>query len=897
MNLFLLILLYSFSQLSFANILSEQETKIEVETSPEQSIDNIEFDIDDQQKPQNSSYFPHADSLFENPTFVTGLKTTTDLLNRSVESLMESIFYSLLDQTFKTPLTNSFFLSSGTERKVYIADKGAYVVVDRVFYGPGYEKKLGHINKIPVNLGSQAHTDIFNIYLRSDGQRLEEKREKGHIRYFINNLFGFLPLLTKVLPPSFNPNELYDPLHLIETPFLFPFDKDKFKSMLIGSVRSYQLSGGVSLPLDLAMERNATISDFLDKNGAVASLPYMVFVRGEHRINVMRREENLAWVGLTRSNKTGHSLSGFIGNTYNLLKNSLKVVPWNGVPVSFFPIDLELSKALVSKNNILFAFKMDHPIATEAYREAVRGNFAPAFELSKKPEKNGVTYHFSSETDSLETKTEVKNSYFVLKNDLIGTTEQAEIKLEDRKGVSYILEGSKILDQTSWDMLIGQEKTLIKSAVTMQVNRKQKLKVREKLQYKYEFKNKEPYHLIFNLDLNDRAADAEEYKAYLKLLRKFSLLPLEELSEIPFRSKAKLRKYRMRSFFAVPGEPPRLIHVTPTTLGKLDAHAQVHISYKQIMNILNKPKQAWWQAIGKAFELSEDEIKQIYEGSTNAYLLSYGRQAILSPLKLINFNFYQVDALSECLHFTSILTKMKLAQSPTELLTLFTEFFTTNYPDKRVLALLYLAELKETPRRVSLFVKPASSLDPGLKEHFRKINQMVFTSEESFPNKKRYEIAQDKITAFFPGQLNDLRDKPILTKIAISIDQSSKLPPKPILVKIRAKKVPFDSNSSVYIRLQTTGNLQIGNYTLGETILQLKANAVDITKKDLDEGEFKFFLTGPKSPFTGFFFEQMTQSGGRYLLTISLSTKESIWTKKKTVKFQYRNGNVFPITD
>ncbi|MFK7822923.1 MAG: hypothetical protein AB8G05_02115 [Oligoflexales bacterium] len=901
MNRFIILIICMQLQNSFGNTFAKQRTPNETSkpkpSNPsKQSVDKVEFKIEPEQKTENRSYFPHVDSLFENPTVITGLRTTTELLNRSVESLMESIFYSLLDQTFKAPMTDNFFISTGSDRKVYTANKGAFVVVDRFFYGPGYEKKLGQLKNIPVTLGSQVHTDIYDIYLRSDGQRLEENKEIGKYRYFVNNLFGLLPLLTKILPPSFNPNELYDPLHLLETPFIFPLDKKRFESMLIGSVRSYRVSGGISLPIDLALQRTSKISDFLSKNEAKSSLPYTVFVQGEHRINVMRKEENIAWVGLTRSHKTGHSLAGFIGNTYYLLKNSLKVVPWDGIPVNFFPIDFELSKALINEKNILFAFKMDKEKAVDAYKEAVRGNFAPAFDLSKNEHKTGVTYHFSSETDSLETKNEIKNSYFVYKNDQIGKTKQSEIKLEDKKGVSYILEGTKTLDRTSWNMLIGEEKTTIKSSVTMEVDRKEKSKLGDKLQYDYAFKSTEPYHIIFNLEIHDRATDAEEYKGYLNLLRKFSMMPLKELFEVPFRSEQKLRNYRMRSFFDAPHEPPHLIHITPTTLGRLNAHASVHLPYPQIESILKKSEREWWQAISKAFGLSKAEANLLFERNIQSYLINYGRQIILSPLKLVNLNLYQLDTLSECLHFTNTLEEMKLANSPTELLRLFTSFFNTNYPEKSLLALLYLVNLKQTPRRVTLFMKPANSLDSALKERFRKTNQIVFLSKANFPTKKRYEIAQDKFTAFFPGHLDDTRDKPLLTNISINIDHTSQaIPTKPILVKVRARKVPFDKASSMYIRLQTAGSLHISNYNLGETVLQLKPTSNK--KNSLDEAEFKFFLTGSQSPFSGFFFEQMTELGGDFLLTISLSTQESIWTQKKTVKFKFEEGSVFPMED
>ena len=62
-----------------------------------------------------------------------------------------------------------------------------------------------------------------------------------------------MPLLELILPPSFNVNEMYDPFHRVEVPFTFPLSIETARSMDLGSIKSYSISGGINLGVELGV--------------------------------------------------------------------------------------------------------------------------------------------------------------------------------------------------------------------------------------------------------------------------------------------------------------------------------------------------------------------------------------------------------------------------------------------------------------------------------------------------------------------------------------------------------------------------------------------------------------------------------------------------------------------
>jgi hypothetical protein len=196
-------------------------SKPQAPTAAETTSTIIEYDDSTPDESDITSVRP-IERLFKNPIFASGISSGADAINQSIETLMESLFYNLMDNKLKWPLTDSANINLGFTRDVFNARSGAYVVVDRFGIGPDYSRELYRYNGIPVTLGANQSTDVYDIYLRNDPMRVIDNKNLPWWRIATNNWFGALPLLEAILPPSFNPNEMYDPLKRLESPFTFP---------------------------------------------------------------------------------------------------------------------------------------------------------------------------------------------------------------------------------------------------------------------------------------------------------------------------------------------------------------------------------------------------------------------------------------------------------------------------------------------------------------------------------------------------------------------------------------------------------------------------------------------------------------------------------------------------
>jgi hypothetical protein len=237
---------------------------------------------------------------------------------------MESLFYNLLDNKLNWPLTDAASVNLGFTRDLYTARSGAYVVVDRFGIGPDFSRELYRYNGIPVVLGANQSTDVYDIYLRTDPMRVLDNKKLTWWRSAINNWLGVLPILEAILPPSFNANEMYDPLKRLETPFTFPLSLVSAEAMDIGNIKSFAVSGGINL----GFEASEGIRGYKDQviTGPTAldmKLPFTVFRTGEYRINVLKKDSTTVWVGLMDSNRLVQRIETKLGKTYYLLSKTI----------------------------------------------------------------------------------------------------------------------------------------------------------------------------------------------------------------------------------------------------------------------------------------------------------------------------------------------------------------------------------------------------------------------------------------------------------------------------------------------------------------------------------------------------------------------------------------------
>jgi hypothetical protein len=334
----------------------------------------IEYDDSTPEEVDSGSARP-IERLFKNPIFASGISSGADAINQSIETLMESLFYNLMDNKLKWPLTESANLNLGFTRDVFTARSGAFVIVDRFGLGPDYARELYRFQDIPVTLGANQSTDVYDIYLRTDPMRVFDNKNLPWWRVAANNWFGALPLLEAILPPSFNANEMYDPLKRIETPFTFPLSILSAEAMDVGTIKSYAVSGGVNLGVEFSEGIHGLKDQMMTGSTALdMKLPFTIFRTGEYRINVLKKDANTIWVGLTDSNRMGQRIESKIGRTYYLLSKTIPL--WRGMPANVFPIDFAYEEGVGDLFSRVYSFDIRNEEARTAFIEAVHGNFA-----------------------------------------------------------------------------------------------------------------------------------------------------------------------------------------------------------------------------------------------------------------------------------------------------------------------------------------------------------------------------------------------------------------------------------------------------------------------------------------------------------------------------------------
>lgn len=903
----------------------------EVATQKEKDVVEVRFD--DASAPETEDKnFPQIDQIFKNPALLSSLSSGADAINKSIESLMEGLFYHLLDNEIKYPLKVDTWVSLSTQRDVYSADNGAYVVVDRIGLGPRFAKTLWKVQNLPINLGAEGTVDVLDIYLRTDGMRIAENAELPFWRQTINNWFGILPLLTGILPPSFNPNELYDPLRELETPFVLPMSIESFNAMPIGSIRSYGVSGGVHLGVELGELSDQVLRNTLDRLGGFAgNLPYTIFKQGEHRISVLRRTPNVAWVGLSRSDRFGHALEGLIGKSLIVLTGVLPL--WAGMPANVFPVDMRIELATGQKFDQLFEYDLENAKAQQAYLAAVRGDFTTSKQMAiqqrEKTEKTGVVFHFTRTQDIKEQNTGNSRNFAVARTTRKQERSSAEIEIVDQEGKFHVLETKQDVQDEDWDIFVGPQDTKYRDQVDMKVVKIMRPETEEKNEDHKKDKGEKaenvgwgnnryvfavasnPIRMTTTMSIQDRYTDAKELTKYVEALRFFSSLPLDDLPEISLREDDDEVKRRREIFYRNPKENIMQLHVTPTYLGRFGADATTSFSTEVLNSIGEKSDNELWRAFAKTFGFDPEEWGSDINRQSFFHQSRWLSTAIFYPLRLFNVRLAWADAIHESEKAIAAIHEMHEAKIPLAKQAAFFKLFDSDYPQYLTHALLELAELDKVPRSVTLSTSPKGGNAPGAKEKFKTMNGRVFKSAANFPTTERYRIAQDKLNAFYPGSVRELRRKPQVGAVIVS---SRRLPPgslgsqdaategelldplkKHLFLRLKLKNLDAERNARVFVRLEQSGKIQFGKLVLAEQVLELApAPRIEKTVAGLDELVYESFLSGPLSPIRNFILDQAIDLGGEFKLTLAVSRDGIIWSDEKNIKFRFENGLLQP---
>ena len=840
------------------------------------------------------------EKIFNDPAWASGMASGAKSLNRSIDLLMESIFYKLLDNELIYSVNDTTQFTAGLKRDLFFAQDGQYIVVDRFSIGPRYLKEIMKMQQIPIRLGGDVNTNVFSIYVRSDAMRLNDDLDKPFFRVIANNWLGVLPFLSAILPPSFNANELYDPIRQMTTPFQLPLTPESVNKMEIGSIRSYSLTGGVYLGLDVLERYQNEIKDALGKDFKFATnLPYSVFRTGEHRINVMRKSEHVVWVGLSESGQIGHGIDAQFGKLYLIFSKVVNI--WKGVNAPIFPLNFKNLHEHIDKIEMIYSFNLDIPQARIAYEQAVSGNFTYAASLQEAWIKNkhdyGVRFEYKANTATNRSENETDNSFFVQRVRKQKSNSKSEIEVTDLSGKFSILEAKSTDTHDNWNVLVGQESLSYENRYQVLVKKSKTGK--KTAEFQVDDSAKDPYSLTLSFRVSDRYCDAEELSNYLAQARNFSMLLMKEVPSIPIRDQESLTKYRKTYAIDDPTNDITHIKITPTYLGEFRLDSSIYFSSQALSKIEKTQEKRILSSFLSAYDIqwfkpSEEQVL------VPLFLRAFDWIALLAtyPFRMLNFDVSTVDSFLEINNGISAFRQIKKATSPLQKVNGYRMLLDTNHPEKLAIALLGMSRLEEIPRSVSL-----GALNKGMKQSssyklFGSLNRKNFFSERRAPDTSRYRNLQDKFDQLLPNLIqNERNSTPV--KVRISVNEPDQLPQNGplqesiISVNICSRKFT-GSEAKIYVRLEQSGKVNLGRFVLIEKVLILRAENKVV---NMGASCFNFALTGRNSPFSGLILDNILSLGGDFDLIIAISEDGLNWSDKKNTPFRIKDGKVISEKD
>ncbi len=891
------------------------------EPPPEKNVIRYQYDAQEDARDE-LGYESGIERLFRNPVLASGLESGSDALNRSIESIMEVVFYSLLDNDISKEVTASADMVTGLKRDLFNTTSGHYVVVDRFRMGPEYRRQLAEIQGLSLNLNISANANIYHIYLRSDAIRLAEQSELPWYRRTLNNWFGLLPILSRVLPPSFNANELYDPIQQLGTPFIFPSHAESFRHMAIGSIVSYAMNSGLRLPFDIAAMFGDQVEKALSRIESLKfTFPLSIFLTGEHRINVLRRSENIAWVGLSRSRKLGMAFSTEIGSKVSILN---QISPWwSGVQLPLFPVSLEMSKAKFMQFDMLYEFDLRNPAAIEAYERAVAGDFVTAhrryLDKKEKDEESGVWYHFTRNETGDQGSVNNTQNLLLTRYSRLNNRTAAELEIVDERGRLYVLEARQEQELESWDALLGSERIATESIAELRVNRVIPRPGTHPEEYTYVFSASEsdPVSLTLAMRLQDRYTDAEEYDSYVQSLRRFTRLPLDKVPKIPMRDARRVAT-RRNALALNDATTDRLVpHTPPTFLGRLSATAAARVSYEQLNHIVRQSENRMWGQFAEAFGRSANDWSRKAFRDEVSFFTRWLNRTVFYPMRLLGFYNQDADFFREVERSIAALRTIRGTHEPLKKVNAFYELFASDYPDKVTRALLGLSQLAQVPRSVSFVTRARGSGTAEVKEKFDSLDGKVFQSSASWLPPERQRIAKEKLLAFIPTAVRERRSRPIAKRISVGAKEipealveeltsaqaddddasAQAILTRHVFVRMQAQNVTPGASIRVYVKFDQGGRLQLGKFNLAEQVITVSPleSALDAAATtEITSQNYEFWLTGPLSPLRGVLFDQAILFGGEFEVSLAISEDGQRWSDEKALRFRFEQGQLTP---
>lgn len=844
--------------------------------------------------------------VIKNSTLASGLASGADSINRSVDSLMESLFYSLMDQDIQLRASDSMSLVSSYRRDVHPTNIGTYVVVDRFQLGPDFLRELGRVRGLPLTFNGQSQLFVTNATYRSEASRKAEEQKAGFWTELFANWFGGLPFLTTILPPSFNPLELYDPVTYLSTPFLFPSTIDHALELPVGNIRSYGISGGASLGIDTAGRTAKSLQESLGLSDLDLTIPLSVFRDGEHKISVLRRNQSHVWLALSEVRRIGTALQTTLGKDYMVFQKMVKW--WAGVPAPITPVDFDLQRARIFQIDELYDFDLTREGAQQAFTEALHGDFKKARELtgqlqgqtSKSDKASGVTFQFYRVTTRNETGLKQERSFYVSQSQRQKTFGVGESRTTDREGEFMNLEAEQFLHDRNWNLLVGAD--------TMEIRHKLSIPVRKEKgpgkssRFVLTANAANPLYMTASLRIIDNFVDVRDYNRTLELLRRYTGLAIDDVPEIELFAKDVEKRLMREQALVNPMDEVYAQPVSATHLGKLSATAHLYFAHDLMIALARKDERAMWMALAKAFGASPKKWAREGPDESMFYYANLAGSYALMPLRLLNIEPGYPEVASEARRLRKGFDALLKAKEPLEILEAYNDIMDTRHPVEFMQALGEMAKGLPVPIVVGF---NAQGQERGkdsddvrtAKKQFETLNDKVFESPWPIPPLKRDQSVEEKLANFLPGGYRDPRPTPKLLKTKVMLDRSGPYARSGgggelrLQLSIRNMSIAH-GNLQVYVRFEQHGAINLGRFVLTENIVQLSPDISSTTlgpRRNRTE-TFLLPLNGVGGLPGAKFLDEAIANGDAFDMHISLSEDGESWSQEQSMSFAIEKG-------
>lgn len=833
-----------------------------------------------------------AFSDIENKLVASTLRDGIKSLNDSIKTLMDSVFYSLMDRTASLKINSNFSVGANYDREVHETALGSYVVIDQFHIGPELFKNLANIGAAPLNLTSDGGFTVSNITHQTEANRAIDQQDSSLFEATVKNWFGLLPVLDKILPVSFNPLELYDPIQYLKTPFLFPFEAKQINSMPLGTIRSITLSGGLTLSIDALLPEQDTLKDLINIENLTSIFPYGITKNGSHRINVMRKSRDVTWLAITDSNELGHQLTLDISSNYFALN---RLFPsFKGVKIPLSPIKQFYADLKIKTYDQIYEFDFRIPEAKVAYEKAVRGHLVLADRLSKKPQKkSGVTKKFTRKILADEFRDFGAHSAYIINHKNHSLVKSGLSKISIKNKVNYIMFAKSASGSEVWDLAAGKDSNHLQTNFEIMVKKKDKNK--DDLEnFETAPASRNPYHLITNFNFLNKTANTVDFNRTIKELIYYTGFSLGPIPKFDTNTNEEIQRHKSEVALLSPEERIKAKSLQPHRLGHFQVSANVSFPYKSLLSLTKASESMLEQSLVEAFSNYYDAT----HFSTSSNFFTMMSSYLLNFLRIFEVQFPKLDFSREVSRFKLSIATLKSSNDPKILITTYAKMFDTPYTLQVIYALRHLVERQQGDISTSIQIttKPIGGAtdSKSMRYKFQALNSFHQHTSKAPIKSFTTNLIDTYIERFTNNTLASSIPTPVLKDISFYVhtDKSEK---RELTSEIRVKPIgTFDGDIFCYLKLEETGVVDISRFRLGDKIMRLKQTRPEVTKSKISPLHFK--LSGNDGLFTPTELDEAFSKEKSYDFYVSLSEDKSNWSQPVLLKLKFhKDGSMtFP---